>query len=238
VQDTAIRRAAFKNGGRAPAPYFLEHRAGRLGHSIEVNRLLNVVPPADAPASEQDDQRLVAGLRAGEAWAAGALVQRYGSLVRRVLFRVLGTAETEVADLSQEVFARAWRGIDGLSDTGALKAWLTRIAVFTARGTIRHRRRRRWLSFLDRVPEPDPIWAGPDLQEAARCVYHILDRMPVDERVPYTLHVLGGLDLQQTADACGTSLSTARRRIVKAERRFFALAREFDALAPWLREEP
>jgi RNA polymerase sigma-70 factor (ECF subfamily) len=217
--------------------HFPEHPRRRLGHSISVKRLLHVVPPAEGQTSEDDDQRLVAGLRAGQPWAADALVQRYGPLVRRVLFRVLGTADTEQADLAQEVFSRAWQGVGGLADARALKAWLTQIAVFTARGAIRQRRRRRWLSFLGQVPEPDPVWAGPELQEAARCVYRIFDRMPVDERLPYTLHVLGGLDLQETADACGTSLSTARRRIAKAERRFFNLARGFEALAPWIEGE-
>jgi RNA polymerase sigma-70 factor (ECF subfamily) len=110
--------------------------------------------------------------------------------------------------------------------------------VFTARGAIRYRRRRRWLSFLDTLPEPDPgpRWAGADMQEAAGCVYRIFDRIPVDERLPYALRVLGGLDLEETANACGTSLSTVRRRIAKAERRFFKLAREYEALGPWLRE--
>jgi hypothetical protein len=30
------------------------------------------------------------------------------------------------------------------------------------------------------------------------------------------------------------SLATVRRRLVRAERRFFKLARQYEALAPWL----
>jgi RNA polymerase sigma-70 factor (ECF subfamily) len=210
---------------------------------MRVNRLLHVVrPPAAPPDGEGDDQRLVAGLRSGEAWAGGELVKRYGSLVRRILFRVFGTDDSEQADLAQEIFTRAWQGVGQLSDARALKAWLTRIAVFTARGAIRQRRRRRWLSFFDNLPEtmPEPAtaWAGPDLRDAASCVYRIFDRLPVDERLPYALRVMGGLDLDETADACGMSLSTVRRRLAKAERRFFKLARQYEALGPWLDAEP
>jgi RNA polymerase sigma-70 factor, ECF subfamily len=204
-----------------------------------VNRLLQVVPPpAGPPVGEGDDERLVAGLRAGERWAADALVERYGPLVRRILFRVFGSDDSEQADLAQEIFTRAWQGVGQLSDPRALKPWLTRIAVFTARGAIRHRSRRRWLSFFDSVPEPDPSpsWAGPDMREAAGCVYRIFERLPVDERLPYVLRVMGGLDLDETADACGTSLSTVRRRLAKAEARFFKLARQYEALVPWLDE--
>jgi RNA polymerase sigma-70 factor (ECF subfamily) len=113
---------------------------------------------------------------------------------------------------------------------------LTRIAVFAARGAIRRRRRRRWLAFFESVPEPEPTWAGPEMQEAARCVYRIFDRLPIDERVPFSLRMLGGLDLEATADACGMSVATVRRRLARAERRFFKLARQCEALAPWLEE--
>jgi RNA polymerase sigma-70 factor (ECF subfamily) len=136
------------------------------------------------------------------------------------------------------VITYAWERIDQLDDPRALKAWLTRIAVFTARKTIRRRRRRRWLTLFAEVPEPvdgaSYSWAGPDLQEAARCVYRILQGMPVDERIPFSLRMLEDLDLDATARACGVSLSTVRRRLARAERRFFKAARRYEALGPWL----
>ena len=46
--------------------------------------------------------------------------------------------------------------------------------------------------------------------------------------------MLEDLDLEATARACGMSLATVRRRLVRAERRFFKLARQYEALAPWL----
>ena len=202
-----------------------------------MNRGLRLVPGTVRPADPADDVALVAALRRGEAWAPGALIDRYRDLVRRVLMRVLGGDDGEQADLVQEVFTRAWQGIGQLDDARALRAWLTRIAVFAARGVIRRRRRRRWLAFFERVPEPEPVWAGPEMQEAARSVYRIFDRLPVDERVPFSLRTLGGLDLEATADACGMSVATVRRRLARAERRFFKLARACEALAPWLEEE-
>jgi RNA polymerase sigma-70 factor (ECF subfamily) len=147
---------------------------------------------------------------------------------------VLGAGDSEQADLVQEVLTRAWQGVGQLSQVRSLRPWLMRIAVFTARGAIRRRRRRRWLAFFATVPEPEPTWAGPEMQEAARCVYRIFDRLPVDQRLPFALRVLGGLDLEETADACGMSVATVRRRLAKAERRFFELARQCEALAPWI----
>jgi RNA polymerase sigma-70 factor (ECF subfamily) len=48
--------------------------------------------------------------------------------------------------------------------------------------------------------------------------------------------MLDGMNLEATAAACGMSVATVRRRLAQAERRFFTLAREYEALAPWLEE--
>jgi len=222
-----------------------------------VDRVLRIVPKSSSgPISDRalapaagtrgaepaDDVQLVADLRAGAPRATTQLVDRHGNHVRRVLYRVLCGEDSESADLFQEVITHAWERIDQLVDPRALKAWLTQIAVFTARKAIRRRRRRRWLSFFADVPEPTAgsvavavtAWAGPELQEAARSVYQILERMPVDERIPFSLRMLDDLDLEATARACGMSVATVRRRLVRAERRFFKMARQYEALGPWL----
>jgi RNA polymerase sigma-70 factor (ECF subfamily) len=199
-----------------------------------VEPLLRLVPwPAGPDRDPADDDRLVDGLRAQEPWAAHALATHYGDHVRRVLFRVLGGFDGDAADLAQETILRALRGIGQLADPRALKAWLTNVTVFTARAEIRRRRRRRWVP-LSATPEPRTSWAGPHLQDAADAVYHIFDRMPEDERVPFALRAMMGLDLAETAAACAMSFSTVRRRLERAERRFFKLAREYDSLRPWL----
>jgi len=207
-----------------------------------VDRLLRIVPdpaPPGGGGDPGDDVELVARLRAETPRAAAELIERYGRHVSRVLFRILGTEDSESGDLFQEVVTQAWQRIDQLADPRALKAWLTQIAVFAARRAIHRRRRRRWLPLFADPPEPagggPTSWAGPELQEAARCVYRILDAMPVDERIPFVLRALEDLDLEATARACGTSLSTVRRRLAKAERRFFKAARCYEALGPWLK---
>ncbi|HEY0711364.1 MAG TPA: RNA polymerase sigma factor [Polyangia bacterium] len=195
--------------------------------------------PGDEAAGEIGDEagsdgaRLVAGLKAGEAWAARVLAAQYEEHVRRVLWRVLGGFDGDAADLAQETFERALRGIGQLNEARSLKAWLTQVAVFTAREEIRRRKRRRWMPFSS-APEPSTAWAGPELQAAAEAVYRIFDRMPEDERLPFALRAMMGLDLEETAGACAMSLATVRRRLERAERRFFKLAGEYEALRPWL----
>jgi RNA polymerase sigma-70 factor, ECF subfamily len=201
-------------------------------------RVLRIAPWSPRRGSDDpaDDERLVAGLRAHESWAMGALIERHGRHVERVLFRVLGSGDADCRDLAQEVFVDAWQGIARLQEPAALRAWLTQIAVFTAKGAIRRRHRRRWLRFFADVPETSVSWAGPDIAEAAQAVYAIFDRMPIDERIPFALRMFDGLGLEATAAACSMSVATVRRRLAKAERRFFLLAAQYDALLPWLND--
>jgi RNA polymerase sigma-70 factor (ECF subfamily) len=196
------------------------------------------LPTTPRPAGEagrEDDLRLVRGLREHEPWAAAVVVDRYLEHVRRVLMRVMGVGEPEIDDLVQEVFTRALAGVHRLSFAGALSSWLTSIAVFTGREAIRRRSRWRWLWFTAEPPERPAPQASADVTDAARAVYALLDRLPVDERIAFALRAVDGMDLREVAAACGVSVPTVRRRLARAERRFHALAANCESLLPWVR---
>ncbi|HXI54589.1 MAG TPA: sigma-70 family RNA polymerase sigma factor, partial [Polyangia bacterium] len=153
---------------------------------------------------------LVADLRARSPEARRALVRQYGGFVRTILIRLLGAGDPERADLLQDVFLRVFEGIDSLQRPEALQAWLARIAVFVAREHIRRQRRRRWLVFFAEPPDtPAPGAPNEGTREAVRCVYALLDRLPVDERLVLALHAFEGMELREIAPMCGLSYATA-----------------------------
>jgi len=181
------------------------------------------------------DAALVEGLRAGEPAAIAAFYDRFAPLVLRLLWRVLG-AERELDDVLHDVFVRALGAIGELEDPGALRAWVTTVTVFTARSTIQRRVRRRWLTF--RAPEelPEAEAPGPDgeVNEALRATYAVLDGLPADERIAFVLRFVEGLELTETAAACGVSLATIKRRLARAEEQFTRAARGHAVLGDWL----
>jgi RNA polymerase sigma-70 factor (ECF subfamily) len=61
-----------------------------------------------------------------------------------------------------------------------------------------------------------------------------MDRFPEDERAAFILRFVEKMELTEIADACGVSLSTARRRIRRAEQRFLRLLPQFPALKEWI----
>jgi len=213
------------------------------GHSTHtVTSVLQVRPWAHEPPSKEPgdaahdarEARLVAGLKEGQPWARAALVDLYGVHVRRVLIRVLGTSDPDIDDLAQETLMSALQGVKKLQSADALKAWLTSIAVFSARGTIRRRQRWRWMRSSSEVDLASSPTASPDIADAARCVYKILDQMPADERIPFSLRMFEGLELSELVDACQMSMATLRRRLASAQARFDKAAAQSEVLAPWL----
>lgn len=182
------------------------------------------------------DGDLVAALASGvpgrcDVPAPGALLfDRYALHVRRVLVNVLGY-DTDVDDLVQEVFARALAGIGRVRDGDQLKAWVARIAVFTARTHIKNKARHRSLfyrstaSLVDTPSEPvDQTKTDPETREAAQATYRVLDRMNADLRIAFVLRFIEGMELKEVATACGKSLATIKRRLRKAQAQFLRLA--------------
>jgi RNA polymerase sigma-70 factor (ECF subfamily) len=182
-----------------------------------------------------DDRALLQALHAGHPGAAAAFYDRHAGHVSRTLRSVLG-ADDEIPDLLQEVFIRAIDGIRKLRDVDRIGSWITTIAIFVARAQIRRRARRSWLRTFS------PEHASPQEQEqpssearsALREVYEVLGRLPVDERMAFSLRYIDGMTLSDAAEACETSLATLKRRLSRAEKRFLGAASKRPILEHWL----
>jgi RNA polymerase sigma-70 factor (ECF subfamily) len=182
-----------------------------------------VVHPFPGPPS---DAALVAALRAGRPEAAGQLLERYGNYVERLVVRVLGI-DTEVPDLINEVFARAFERIGQLEDPNALKAWLGSIALFTAKSFLRDRRsRRRFLGFFapEELPEVAVTGATAEVTLALYRTYQVLETFPPEERIAFALRFIDGMGLSEVAAMMGLSLGTIKRRLTRAQERFVTAA--------------
>ncbi len=204
----------------------------------------------DSPSSSEaveasgDEQvevgsKLADALRAGEAFAVGRLFDLYGKHVERVLIRTIGR-DGEMDDMVQDVFLGAYRsGRNYQGNDAQLKAWVSRIAVFTARGYLRKRKRRWWLRSSDpqELPELTSNEPSPHTQEVLRRTYAALDGMDPDLRIPLALRELEAMELAEIAEACDCSVSTVKRRLARARKAFERLAKKDPILRDWLEDE-
>jgi RNA polymerase sigma-70 factor (ECF subfamily) len=161
----------------------------------------------------RDEGELIAALRAGDAtWRAEAFIC-YEGMVRSVIRRVVGSGE-DVDDLVIEVFLRFFEAAARMRCGGNLKGYLGAIALYTARGELRQRRRRR-LAFSILAPETSSSAASDDprARAALEQLRAILLEMRSVDRDAFVLRRIEGFGLSQVAELLGVSLSTARRRV-------------------------
>ena len=143
--------------------------------------------------------------------------RRYSPYVAAVAHRLLGR-DDEVDDTVQEVFLAAVRGLPRLRDPGAVKAWLSRIAVRVARRKLRLRRMRAFFGVTDPSGYQDVADAqsSPEERAIVQRVYRVLDSLPANQRIAWTLRYIEGEQLEEVAQLSGCSLATAKRWIARA----------------------
>ena len=169
-----------------------------------------------ARASAGDGPRDARDLGAGD--EPSALFHRYAAHVAGVATRLLGR-DAEVDDVVQDVFLIAFRGLGALRDPAATKAWLTKVAVRVSMRRLRWRRVRRLLGFESEAGYenlPDPSLSSEEQLVVSR-IYALLDRLPVAERVAWTLRRVEDTAAEVVASLCNCSLATAKRRIARVD---------------------
>jgi RNA polymerase sigma-70 factor (ECF subfamily) len=201
-----------------------------------LTRLRIVSPGRERP---EDDAALVAAVLAREPGAAGRMWDRYASLVRGMLRRMLGPVDVE--DGIQDAFLRLFRDLDSLRDPTALRSFLIGITLHVAKSELRRRRAKRWLLLSDDgvVAEPEALaadeWDEP--RAAVRSLYKMLDRVSDERRTVFVLRYVEGLDLAELSAVLDCSLATTKRRVADAARRVNLLAASDPLLAPYLEGE-
>jgi RNA polymerase sigma-70 factor (ECF subfamily) len=163
-----------------------------------------------------------------------ASIHRLRPYVARVLTRILGS-DPDLPDIVQDIFVQALTGIDTLRDPTLVRPWMRSIAVFVAFRIMRQRRRQRLFIPEDELADipGDPSLAG--YRHALMRVRRVLERIPENERELFTMRYIGGLELKEISDACGISLATTKRHLIRAQSRFFHRASNDAVLADWVR---
>ena len=163
--------------------------------------------------------------------AARAVYGRFSEDVNRLVWRVLG-ADSEHDDVVHQVFVHIIAGLSRVREPDTLPAWMASVCVKTVRSEIRRRRVRRFFhigsSDIGNVAAPVEDHEARNLLEK---VYSVLDALPVDERIAFTLRYIDERPLLEVAEVCDCSLATVKRRIARAEQRFARLANRDPALA-------
>lgn len=186
--------------------------------------------PAQRPASvhvlrkDVTDEELLERLQYGEPYAAALLYDRFANEVNRLIWRLLG-ADAEHDDLVQQVFCQLLTSATKVRDADRLQPYVLRVTVNAVRSELRKRAvRRRFFRSEENFDQFESLSTDHETRAVVRHTFAVLARMPVAERIAFTLRHIDGRGLEDVASLCECSLATVKRRLTKAKKRFRALA--------------
>jgi RNA polymerase sigma-70 factor (ECF subfamily) len=141
--------------------------------------------------------------------------ETYAPYIGSIVLRMVGR-DADVEDIVQDVFVSALRGRHTLRDPSGIRPWLATIAVNVTRRYLRRRKLRRVFGLDAGGVDIAAPGASPEQRMLLLEVFRILDGVPIDERIAWSLRYLAGERLEDVAAFCDCSLATAKRRIAIA----------------------
>lgn len=185
--------------------------------------------PEGASAAEVEraaaDEEIVAGLVAGDEWAAEALYDRVHRVVDRTLRRLLRASEFDYEDLLQISFERIIRTLIERRFRGAcnLSTWAGAIASRVAIDAFRSKLRARSV-FDGRQTTDDDLPAGRNLERELEArseveqLQSVLAVMDARQAETVVLHDLFGHELSEIAVLTGVSVAAAQSRLARGRK--------------------
>lgn len=179
---------------------------------------------------DDDDQRIVQRILAGEVDAFAILMTRYQNYVLAIVKR--HAPHDQVEELTQEVFLKTFQSLAGWRGTGRFQSWLSAIAVRTCYDFWRQRYRARempqsalseahrdWLegALADASEES---WRAVTRQREAREILDwVLDHLSAADRMVLELVYLEERSVKEAAHLLGWTVANVKVRAFRARRK-------------------
>lgn len=192
---------------------------------------------------EDTERDVVRRIRGGDSDAYRLLVERHQARIHRLVGRLLGPDHSDVDDVVQEVFVKAFFSLGKFREDAAFGTWITRIAINRARDELK---RQSGKVSLETEPSEDAVEGLRDrlatdehhdgeaneAREAAisGVVARTVARLPDRLRIVVTLKDMEGNSYQEVARILNCSLGTVKSRHARGR------ARLRQMLAPYVAE--
>jgi RNA polymerase sigma-70 factor (ECF subfamily) len=173
------------------------------------------------------DQQLVERAQRGDKQAFELLVSKYQRKLARLLSRFIRDA-TEVEDVTQEAFIKAYRALPTFRGDSAFYTWLYRIGINTAKNYLVAMGRRAPTTTEIDSEEAEGFEDGEQLRDlntpenemmsrqVAETVNQTLESLPEELRSAITLREIEGLSYEDIANIMNCPIGTVRSRIFRA----------------------
>lgn len=173
------------------------------------------------------DQKLVEKAQKGDKQAFSLLVEKYQLKLYRLISRMVRD-QSEIEDIVQDSFIKAYRAINNFRGDSAFYTWLYRIGVNTAKNHLMALGRRPKAMNDVELEEIENFEEAGDLRsyetpesammtkEIAATVNETIEHLPEELRSAITLREMDGLSYEEIAEIMDCPIGTVRSRIFRA----------------------
>lgn len=177
-------------------------------------------------SDDVSDRELVERVQRGERKAFDLLMLKYQHRIAKLIARYVHDP-SEVLDVAQEAFMKAYRAIPRFRGDSAFYTWMYRIAINTAKNHLAAQARRPREAGVD-VTDAEQFDDATNLKETVtpeglalteeiqQTVIAAIEALPEDLKVAISLRELEGLSYEDIAQVMECPIGTVRSRIFRA----------------------
>jgi RNA polymerase sigma-70 factor, ECF subfamily len=173
---------------------------------------------------ERTEAELIAAVLKGDAASFEPLIERYSPRVFATARRY-ARRESEIEDIVQEVWLKAYQKLKSFRGEAPFEHWLMRLAVRTCYDFLRSHQRNRESAFSD-LSEPEDDWlerfihqpgtARDDAEAARQLVQRVLQQLSPPARLVITLLEIEDRSVKEISKLTGWSVPLVKVRAFRA----------------------
>ncbi|MEX2381518.1 MAG: sigma-70 family RNA polymerase sigma factor [Opitutales bacterium] len=184
------------------------------------------------------DYHFIEKVKNGDVAAYNHLIRKYRERLYSVIYNLTSNRE-DAADLTQEAFIKAFKGIHKFRGQSSFFTWLYRIAVNATLSHLKKNRMRRFFSFetvheemkaseiVDALSVKSNLDRDTVVKELQEKLNEALQTLSIKHRTVVVLFEIEGLSHQEIADITKTSVGTVRSRLHYAKRELQAKLKNY-----------
>ncbi len=167
-------------------------------------------------------------LKSGDKLAFNKLVTQYKLRVINTCYKFLLSQE-DAEDVSQDIFIEVFQSIKSFRGDSKISTWIYRIAVTKSLDELKKRNRKKRISSIGKVLHLDDVanWivggkmpdADLETSDNMKIINKVLDQLPQNQRIAFTLSKIDGFDNQEIADIMKTTIIAVESLIYRAKKK-------------------
>ena len=161
---------------------------------------------------------LIRRAKGGDAAAFEVLYREHSPRVFALCLRLSGGTAAEATELMQDVFIKAWRGLESFRGESAFSSWLHRLTVNAMLESARSEQRRT--ARVVSIEDPDSIgaFATSPSQDLQMDLEKAIASLPNGARMAFVLHEIEGYQHNEIAAQLGVAEGTVRAQLHRARK--------------------